>query len=174
VSPQTTHLSVAFQDNRVNTADTRICPNRFIVHPQTGATQNSAASTLAGFKLRPESKLTRLQLFYAGQTFPQNELQLSPESFHRGYADYVRNTQQLFNNGGAESYADWLAEGVLFSFAVHKDGADKSTLVRINATNSMTSNEASVSSLLLFDHYKSLVKVDMRDNAVVSVTNYDM
>lgn len=175
VHPNTRALSIAFQDSRVNTASTMHSNTRFVILPATPNPATNAVSTHTAFKFRPESKIERLQLQFAGNNYPNNELRMTQDSYQRAYTDYALQVGSYYESGGAESYEHWSREfGPVLCYQISRDGNDKSTLVRVNITTSGIGADLANSNMLLFDHYPSVAKVSVRDGRTVLVQSYDM
>lgn len=175
VHPNTRALSIAFQDARVNTASTAHSSTRFVILPNTPAPATNAPSTHTAFKLRPESKVQRLQIQFAGQNVPNNELRLTQDSYQRAYMDYTLNVGSYFESGAPEKFVDWCREyGPILTYQINRDGNDRSTLVRVNMTTSGIGGDLTNCNMMLFDHYPSVAKVSVRDGRTVHVQAYDM
>tara|TARA_R110002126_G_scaffold53398_2_gene144376 strand:- start:442 stop:2013 length:1572 start_codon:yes stop_codon:yes gene_type:complete len=152
VSPSTYALTCAFQDD------------------EAGSDPLYSSSK---FKIRGEGEkgLTRLFLTYDGASKP------SPDSDNQfvaasnrdlttqRYADSLLQSGQYFREGGCETLEDWQARGMYYHLAWPKDGRSRSTRAQVNAQLAVATNAR----VLLFDHYKSVAHISVKDGRVVDV-----
>ena len=156
VSPSSYALTACFQDQRGN--DTRYSATKYIV---AGA--------------QAELKLNRFFINYAGQSKPNPDA--DPEYKAGNAKDYTvqryAETQlasgAYFDTGGGETIEEWHARGPYYHFSWPRDGKDRSTLVNVHygfeAGTDMTEAR-----LLLFDHHRKAVVVEIRDGKVFNLT----
>ena len=152
VSPSTYALTCAFQDD------------------EAGSDPLYSSSK---FKVRGEGEkgLTRLFLTYDGSSKP------SPDSDNKfvsasnidlttqRYADSLLQSGQYFREGGCETLEDWQARGMYYHLAWPKDGRSRSTRAQVNSQLAVAANAR----VLLFDHYKSVAHISVKDGRVVDV-----
>jgi hypothetical protein len=160
VSPSVRALTIAYQDNRVESSDEclRLKPDLFKVGE------------------RLELSLNRLLVDYATQQKPQPDGQ--PEytvSKHRDYTTQLYYNSliqagQAWNIGGSETLEEWQAKGPYYHFEWERDGQDRSQRVRVY--NGFDTSRGSIhihGRILLFEHIKSVVTVMMQDGKVRDV-----
>lgn len=160
--PESTNaLSVAFQE-RLHVTNTLFSSSKFIV-------QNN-----------DERKLTRFYVDYAGQKKPRNDADPSyhlDASLHQEnyltlrYADTAMNVGGFFDNGGFESFDDWLERGPYYHFSWPKDGSNKSTIAKVYTQ--FTGGTAANIDVLLFAHYRKAVHVTIEKDRVRQVNVFD-
>jgi hypothetical protein len=146
-------------------------------HAITVAVQERTAgeNTLYGatkFKCQDseEQKIKSLRLQYAGQTKPSPDPEIQYEGgqdyLTQRYAETLISTGAYFDNGGAEDKTtDFLSMGPYYNFSWAKDGTDRSTRLDVYTKfSAMTAGR-----LLVFDHSKSVGRVEVKEGRVVSV-----
>ena len=150
VSPSTYALTAAYQDQAAG-SDVRYSASKF-------KTQNDE-----------EKSLTRLFISYGGQSKPSPD---SDASYVAGidrttqrYVDSLLQSGQYFREGGSESIEEWGERGQYYHFAWPRDGRDRSTRVQVNQQLTTATNTR----VLLFDHYKSVAHISIKDGRVVDV-----
>lgn len=150
VSPSTSALTLAFQDNRTGSGLTRYSSSKFKIDPN-------------GSEL--DLKLIRMYLNYAGMNKPQPDANPlykvgSAEDYTiQRYIDSALYSGTYFTQGGAETIEDWQKRGPYYHFSWPKDATDRSTRVFTNYQFNQAVNNGTV---LLFEHYKvaALVKIE--------------
>lgn len=152
VSPSTYALTCAFQDSSAG-SDVLYSASKFKV-------QNDE-----------ELGLTRLFLTYGGQSKPSPDADIDFDSAGidrttQRYADSLLQSGQYFREGGSESLEEFHERGSYYHFAWPRDGRDRSTRAQVNAQLDTTGNAR----VLLFDHYKSVAHVTVKDGRVVDVS----
>jgi hypothetical protein len=113
---------------------------------QSGKTGQSVLFPPSSFKAEgnAEQNISRLQLTYANQTKPSvvwqseytnnigNNL-ASRNVLTQFYTQSLLETDRYFDNGGAESFNDWLARGCLFAFHFEKAKENLATQLQLQA-----------------------------------------
>jgi len=163
-------------------AGTNLQQKNFDVSPSsyalTAAFQDEAAGSnslysASKFKTRTnnELSLTRLFLTYAGQSKPSPD---ADPSFIAGsnddrttqrYSDSLLQAGHYWREGGAETIEEFHERGSYYHFAWPRSGRDRSTRCQVNFQMTTPAN----SRVLLFDHYKSLAHISVKDGRVVDV-----
>ena len=113
---------------------------------QSGKTGQSVLFPPSSFKAEgnAEQNVSRLQLTYANQTKPsvvwQSEYTnsignnvASRNVLTQFYTQSLLETDRYFDNGGAESFNDWLARGCLFCFHFEKAKENLATQLQLQA-----------------------------------------
>lgn len=156
VSPSTFALTLAFQDSRAGSGDTRYSSSKLKV--------NAEASD--------ELKLIRMYINYSGENRPQPD---SDPSYKIGaaedytvqrYTDSIINSGSYYDAGGSESLKQWQDRGAYYYFIWPRDGTDRST--RVN-TNFQFSTGLTNASVLLFDHFKKVARIRVENGRVIEV-----
>ena len=151
VSPSTYALTCAFQDQNA------------------GSDPFYSASK---FKVRNSEELTlqRMFLTYAGQSKPSPDADPSfvvgTDRTVQRYSDSLLQSGQYFREGGSETIDEFHERGSYYHFAWPRDGRDRSSRCQVNAQLSTGVNAR----VLLFDHYKSICSVNVKDGRVVDVS----
>ena len=160
VSPSVRALTIAYQDNRVESIDEclRLKPDVFKVGD------------------RLELSLNRLLVDYATQQKPQPDGQ--PEytvSKHRDYTTQLYYNSliqagQAWNIGGSETLEEWQAKGPYYHFEWERDGQDRSQRVRVyNGFDTARGSIHIHGRILLFEHIKSVATIMIQDGKVRDV-----
>ena len=164
VSPSTFALTVAYQDLRVG-EHTAISSSKFKSYEDAGVPT-----------VQQELNLRRFYLNYAGQNMPAPD---ADPSFIAGtdyttqrYVETQLNSGSYFDTGGAESIEDFHNRGSYYYFPIYRDGTDRSTRCTVNQEFLTGTNIANMQ-VMLFEHYRSLASVQIRDSRVVSVYTED-
>ena len=160
VSPSSYALSAAFQD------------------ASAGSTSEYSASKFkvrAGIAGGNDLSLTRLYLTYGGQSKPSPD---ADPSYVEGtaidyttqrYADSLLQSGQFFQDGGSETIQEWQVRGPYYHFNWPKDGRDRSTRAQVNFQLGTPANTR----VLMFDHYKSVANISVKDGHVIDVQVFD-
>jgi len=157
VSPGTQALSVAFQDARVNT---------------------DAALSAGEFRLKTkaEGSLKHLKIQFASQEKPSfvDDPTSTPGIDYTTQLYYRTLTEAAGNNreGGGENLTLWQDRGIYFHYDWPRDGADTTNKVTV-FTEFKSKIDPGTSTILLFDHYRSLVEVVLTQGAIASVRSDD-
>lgn len=163
VSPSTYALTLAFQDARAGSSQTRYSQSKFKINP------NSAAES--------ESKLTRMFLKYAGMNKPQPDADPSykvgsAEDYQvQRYGDSMLYAGTYFSQGGCETIQEWRERGPFYHFAWPKEQSDRST--RVNA-NYQFAQAISNGTVLLFSHFKKAALIQIENGVVRDVKVEEM
>ena len=128
VSPSTTALVVAYQDER--TTENWVNPSRLSVAPATTSSPNDPASNLS-------LGLTRLFVQYSGVTKPQIDANPEYKSLEvdrtvERYYESLDECGMLDNPAGAETLQDWQTRGPYHYFSWARDSNDASTRVQVS------------------------------------------
>lgn len=156
VSPSTFALTLAFQDSRAGSGDTRYSSSKLKV--------NAEASD--------ELKLTRMYIKYAGVNRPQPDADPSykigsAEDYTiQRYIDSNIYSGAYFDNGGQESIQEYQSRGAYYYFLWPRDGTDRSTRV---TTNFQFNTGLTNASVLLFDHFKKAARIRVENGRVIDV-----
>jgi hypothetical protein len=166
VSPSTTKLAVAYQDQRVN-SDTRCSASYFTSSPTVpiayglGSVQNN---------------LSRFFLSYANMQKPQPdanpEYSIADDVDRLGerYNETMLESGMWFNPAGAESYSDWKKRGLLMMFNFPKSGDDSSTRVQVNQQfSNLIAGDITNLNVLLFSISRTSAQITVSNGAVESV-----
>tara|TARA_R100000951_G_scaffold15933_2_gene12547 strand:+ start:2605 stop:4251 length:1647 start_codon:yes stop_codon:yes gene_type:complete len=166
VSPSTYALTVAYQDTRAG-VNSQFSPTKFASFEGTAETSD---------KVNVDEKLNRFFIQYAGQQFPSPDA--SPE-FVAGkdyttqrYVDTILNSGSYFNSGGSETIEDWASRGRYYYQVCPKDSHDKSTRVAVHQQFNgagLPSTTLANTRVLLFSHYRTVVRVEIKNGRVVDV-----
>ncbi len=153
----------------------------FDVNPTTYALTVAYQTTLAGqnsqysqtkFKLvdNADLNITRQSVEYAHQNKPSFQ---GDRSFSTGvdllsqcYVDTLLNTGAYFERGGAETLEEWQERGPYYHYSWPKDGTDKSTRATVFQSFSALSGNDRV---LLFDHFRSVARIEVANGRVQSM-----
>lgn len=151
VNKNTRGLTVAFADKTTRT-DTRYTPTKFKVQSDK------------------DLNLTQLQISYASQNKPsvREDFEYSDgkDFIQQKYIDSYLNNNLFFDTAGPESFDEWITRGPFYHFDFQKDSTDQSTqaIVRYKFSSGGTS-----ANILLFQHFKTIVKVVIAGGIVRSV-----
>ena len=174
VSPSTYALTIAYQDGRAG-SDTRVSSSIFKCCVDAFGTIADAAGLEA--KSAEELKLSRMYIQYAGQSLPNPDAEptfsATVDRTVQRYLDTQLYSGSLFDSGGCESLDTFHARGSYYHFCVPRDGTDRSTRVQVHqgfATSTAVANMR----VLLFDHYKSCVRIEISSGRVVSVVSEEV
>lgn len=85
------------------------------------------------------------------------------------YAESQLYSGQKFNEGSPESQQDWLDRGPYLYFAWPRDATDESTRVNINYQFNAAVTVENVARTLLFNHYKNVAMITVKDGRVTDV-----
>ena len=159
VSPSTSAVTIAFQDNRSLT-DSRFSLSKFKAYDNIGA------ETV-------HDKLTSMYIQYAGQTIPQPHADpqfTDTQDFltHR-YLETQLALGAQYDHGGTESIQDWKAQGPYYHFQTLKDGLDRSTRLTLDTQYRFDGAFPTNLNALIFDHYTSVAAVTVTDGRISSV-----
>lgn len=163
VEPSTTALTVAWQaqNSGLNTLSSQ---SKF-KFPSTGV---NAALYPSG-----ELALKRFFLRYGLDQKPSPDfdpLYASPDSFITElYAETQLYSGQKFNEGSPESQQDWIDRGAYLYFAWPRDATDESTRVNINYQFDTDITVVDTARTLLFNHYKNVAMITVKNGRVVDV-----
>ena len=153
VLPSTQALAVSFQDKSIG-SDNTIIPGSKLKIRDNG-----------------EQNLEELYILYNGIQKPQPRADVNfngPNDFlKQRYMENLIYTGNYFNQGGNESYQDWLDRGMYFYFAWPKSGNNGSTEVSVNFKfrNSVGSN----GNVLLFSFAKKIAFIKYMNGVVRDV-----
>ena len=152
VSPTTYALTVAYQDVSVGT-DTRYSASKFL------------------HRTNEERNLIRMFVEYGHQTKPQYagdvKYEVGKDYLTHRYIDTMLNSGAYFENGGTETLEEWYARGPYYHFAWPTDGNDKNT--RVSVSSEFSALTGSQTNCVLFDHYRKVARVEVKDGRVQSV-----
>jgi hypothetical protein len=159
VSPSTSALTVAFQQQGTG-AD---------IEKPASIFRLAGSDPDNGIYGGDELSLSRFSLQYAGQSYPpideDGKWAAGGEAFiTESFIGSQINTLQYFQEAGGESEADWRARGSFRHFLTVKNAGDRST--RVNVSRKFDVNSA-VGNILLFSHYKNLLRVRVASGMVV-------
>lgn len=176
VSPSTYALAVAYQDQRVGGADTRLSSAQFRFF-NTDLTFDATNS------------LNRFYIQYAGQQFPSPDadpaLQITTATDSVGNEDFQteRYMQTMIESGQyyqlAESIQEFRERGPFYYFLVPRDNTDKSTRVQINQMFGDKENSAALIQALgnvklcLFDLARQVAVITIQGGNVTKVSLQD-
>ncbi len=85
------------------------------------------------------------------------------------YAETQLYSGQKFNDGAPESQQDWIDRGPYLYFAWPRDATDEATRVNINYQFDDSVTVTNVARTLLFNHYKNVAMITVKDGRVVDV-----
>ncbi len=85
------------------------------------------------------------------------------------YAESQLYSGQKFNEGGPESDADYIDRGVYLYYAWPRDATDESTRVNVNFQFNNGIDLTNQARLILFNHYKNVAMITVKDGRVVDV-----
>ena len=146
VSSTTNAISIAVQ--KLSPGDSTLSPSRF----RSGG---------------DELSLNRMFLQYANKNFPSPdadpEFKAGVDYTTQRYIDTQINSGAYFSEGGSESILDWQKRGSYHHFLCPKDGQDRSTQLTVNT---QFSQDLSNSTLLVFDHSTTAIKILITDAQV--------
>lgn len=161
VSPSTYALTVAYQDGRVGT-DTVLSSTKF----------KSAKDTIAFDDRHEELNLNRMYIQFAGQSVPSPDaapsFDANSDRTVQRYLETQLNSGSLFDTGGSETLDEFHERGSYYHFVIPRDGSDRSTAVQVHQ-GFAAGSEVDNMRVLLFDHYKSVARVQIREGRVYSV-----
>lgn len=155
VSPATSALAVAFQDNRVS-SDTRFSPSKFKV----------------GQPRDQELLLRRLYVQYAGMNKPQPDADPSykvsdlEDYTSQRYADSIIYASTYFTSGGPESLVEWQDRGAYYYWKWPRDASDQSTRCLVNY---QLSEAVTTGTILLFNEFRSVASIKIENGNSVMV-----
>lgn len=161
VSPSTYALTLAFQDGRAGSDQSKY----------------SASKLKINQPYDDELKLTRMFLKYAGMNKPQPDADpkykvASAEDYTvQRYNDSILYGGSYFSAGGSETIEDWHKRGAYYHFAWPKDPTDRST--RVNANYQFSQGVAN-GTVLLFSHFKKAAMVKIENGVVRDVKVEEM
>ena len=164
VSPSTVALAIAYQDIRAG-SNTLNSPSKFKV----GNANNTVREQ--------ELALNRFYVSYAGLQRPSPDssaaFNVDTDRTAERYLDTMIESGAFFSEGGCETLREFQSRGTYYFFSYPKDGSDRSTRVQIS---NQFQSDADVSNMrvLLFDLYKSVCRVQMKDGAIVNVELEDV
>jgi hypothetical protein len=178
VSPSTSALTVAFQDNRAGN-DVRLSRTKFICAANTDAKLIDTAIS------QGELGLISFFISYAGVNQPSPNVDplfnpATPEdTTTRLYTETMMNAGLYWNPGSCETIEDYHARGSFYHFNFPKDPSDQSTRVIVNSQFRALDQVGGVNAqtatfqLLLFEHYKQVARIILQDGRVVDVALQD-
>ncbi len=178
VSPSTSALTVAFQDNRAGN-DVRLSRTKFVCAANTDAKLADTAIS------QGELGLISFFISYAGVNQPSPNIDplfdpATPEdTTTRLYTETMMNAGLYWNPGSCETIEDYHARGSFYHFNFPKDPSDQSTRVIVNsqfralAAVGGTAAQTATFQLLLFEHYKQVARIILQDGRVVDVALQD-
>jgi hypothetical protein len=159
VIPSTYALTVAYQDQRVN-SDTRFSSSKFKSYDATNKEE--------------ELGLKRFYVNYAGQSKPSPDA--DPEfvvsntgnidNTTQRYLETQLNSGNYFSEGGAETIEDYHDRGSYYHLLFPKDATDNST--RVNINQQFASNPTNMRALL-FSHYRQTARIVIAEGQVKDV-----
>lgn len=155
VSPDCFGLTVAWQDQDAG-QDTRRSASKLKVR--------SVANVPSG-----ELALERFYIIYNGESKPSPDT----DPNYNSNVDYISQlyAETMLYNGGyfdmspGESKYEWIQRGPYLYYAFPKDGSSQSTRVNVNY-QFRTALGANVGNVLLFDHVRKTVLVEVKDGKV--------
>jgi hypothetical protein len=160
-SPSAYALSVGFQD-RAAGVDTRRSASKFKM--QSKGTFDDG--TLA---------VERLFVLYSGQNKPSPdgdwEFSANKNTYEQAYAETMLYNGGYYDPGAPESFKDWIDRGHYHYYSWPRDGDDRSTRVAVNYK--FSENPGNDATVLLFDHYKRILTVQVSDGRVVDIIEQD-
>ena len=155
VSPSTYALTYAVQNINVGN-DLRFSPSRF------SDSQN-------------ELSMNRFYIQYGNKQFPSPDADCSfddnSDYTTQRYINTAMNCGAYYSEGGWEDIETHHKLGDLHYFEIPKGAEDRSTRATVNVSynkNFTTANH------LLFDHYRNVIQVNIKNGAVVDVRQYDI
>jgi len=171
VSPSTKAITVFYQDERGNSG-TQISDSLF----------RSYANALSGAVLKvdaltEEQKLRRFYLHYAGQKFPQVDWdpQYTGSKNHltQLYIETLGASGSIFDNGGAETFQEWLERGLYLHFQTPRHGSDRSTRCSVHNEFQAGAGKDNLR-LAVVSHYTQVFQVQIKSGRVVGVKNAEI
>ncbi len=163
VQPSTTALTVAWQDQKAG-LNTLKSQSKF-KFPSAGA---NAANYPSG-----ELSLERFFLRYGLDQKPSPDfdpIYSSPSSYiTQLYAETQLYSGQKFNDGAPESEQDWIDRGAYLYFAWPRDATDEATRVNVNYQFNSGITTSNAARVMLFNHYKNVAMITVKDGRVVDV-----
>lgn len=163
VSPSAYALSIAFQ-SRNSGVETQLSASKFKIQPQGAA-----------FPLGQELAVDRLFLLFSGQNKPSPDADWqfdgTNNTYQQAYAETYLYNGGYFDDAGPESYKDWINRGWYAYYSWPRDGDDRSTRVAVNYK--FSEDPLDTANVLLFDHYKRVVIVQVVDGRVIDIIEMD-
>ena len=161
VSPSAYGLSVAFADAAAG-VDTRFSASKFKMRAKGAFSDGTMA-------------VERLFVLYSGQNKPSPDgdwdFSGTNNTYEQAYAETMLYNGGYFDSGGSESFKDWLNRGHYHYYAWPRDGDDRSTRVAVNYK--FSESPGTDASVLLFDHYKKILIIQVSDGRVVDIIEQD-
>lgn len=159
VSPSTSAVTIAFQDNRALT-DSRYSLSKFKAYDNLGEEE-------------VQNSVTSLYIQYGGQTIPQPHADPrfnSTQDFmtHR-YLETQLALGANYDHGGTESILDWKSQGPYYHFQTLKDGLDRSTRLTLDTQFNFPGAFPNNLNALIFDHYSSVAAITVSGGRISSV-----
>ncbi len=178
ISPSSYAVSVSFQDSSAG-VDTRRSASKFKIQPT-----RQAAPALPNFPLGQELAIDRLFILYAGQNKPSPEgdwkFDGTQDTYKQAYEETYRYNGGFYDAGGPESFRDWIDRGLYLYYSWPRDGNDRSTRIAVNFKFSEAPIElvgavpvVNTGTVLLFDHYKRILIIQVVDGRVVDMIEQD-
>jgi hypothetical protein len=156
VIPSTYALSVAYQDQRVN-SDTRFSSSKFKSYNANGSKDE-------------ELGLQRFYIQYASQQKPSPdanpEFKTNVDNTTQRYLETQLNSGNFFSEGGAETIEDYHDRGSYYHLLFPKDATDNST--RVNINQQFSENPTNMRALL-FSHYRQTCRIVIAEGQVKDV-----
>lgn len=160
VEPSTTALTCAFQSQSAG-LNTLYSQSKF-----------KFPSNLALYP-SGELALTRFFMRYGLDQKPSPDFDPSYSSPTSYITELFAETQlysgQKFNDGGCETLQDWIDRGAYIYFAWPQDGTAESTRVNVNYSFDENLTVSNVARVLLFNHFKTVAEITVKQGRVVDV-----
>lgn len=129
-----------------------------------------------------ETALKRLFILFGGQNKPSPDADWEFKDniaggnklnqFNQAYAETQMYNGGYFDDGGYETFREYLDRGMYFYYSWPRDGDDRSTRVAVNFSFE-TALDANVGTVLLADFYKRIVIVQIVDGRIVDIIEMD-
>ena len=183
VSPSTYAVSIAYQDNRADT-NTLLSTTKFKFAPD-------AAPTGSGEEL----KLQRFYFTLGGVKYPQidadaqfsepqqnaefltlNGAPASVDNFTKLYLDTQMNSGGYADVGGCETFKEWKNRGPYYCYITPRSGTSVDTRLTVNQAFypivAGANTNVDAANVLVFDHSRQVVQVQIKQGRVVDVSEY--
>lgn len=170
VNPTTFALTTVYTDGRYD-SDTRVPTTQFHSYDDTIPL---IPSPKVGYN---ELKLRRWYSQYASQSLPSPDsdplFNAKTDYTTQRYIDSQINSDAVSDTGGVETIGDWHDRGAYHHQRFQKDGSDRSTRVVLNQ-EFQTGTDVQHMRVMLFNHYRSVARVEIEDSRVISVQVEDI
>ena len=162
IHPKSHGVTIAFADDRAG-ENTNASITTFKAYGDSTASGADIEGDLLKDPQNIGERLTKFQISYADQLYPlvSEEVEFSEDTnaFVHEYMKTKLYEGRLFMTGGQETMQQWLERGYYIHWHVDKVADNESTRIGVKLNFAVTPK--STSNLLLFYHYRRIIKVSV-------------